>query len=240
MINKKLAEISDLLEEQAFEGEVYCVGNPESKHDIDLVIIYHSKPEEKFDADLDMICTIRAVFGEDTRIFQDCQFDNYTSKKSIHVLSYNDVIKEESPFLVKCFFEPYVSIYGDDNGEKYHNLANKKIKEESPHRAKQYINIAIKQIQHTITNPRDPLELLNSLISANHYACRTIQEVSKEYSLNQKIPELDTLHSTKNEIQGKLLSASKIENYTYEQKSASKDLLTKLWSIKRQLNGDNK
>ena len=224
----RLERLCAELNQDKFEGEVYSVGNPESRHDIDLVVVYYTKnPATKFAQEAQMIERLRKVFGRKSRIFQDCQFDDYTARCSIHLLSYQDILKQESPYLVRSFFKNATPVYGEIRSNEYYFRAHSKILDE-PYRARQYLNIAIKQIYHTITNPRSRLELLNSLISANHYACRTLEELNKQYSTGFSSEELEVVRKTKKQILGRKLKSSELNEKISVQKQVAEILLHEL------------
>jgi hypothetical protein len=95
--------------------------------------------------------------------------------------------------------------------------------------------MAIRKIHNTITNPRNPLELLNSLISANHYACRTLEELESEYSINvdsiyNKVSDMSKeISKLKKQLIDKKPEGMDLAFMLQNQKHCSRDLLLKLY-----------
>jgi hypothetical protein len=237
----KLAKLQKALESQKFRGEVYEIGNSQSSHDRDLVVIHTCKPEERLDSDLKMTKLLKTVFGRSTRIFRDLPFDDYTDNQLIHFLSYlvpsnvpiSHILEEEFPFVVRSYFSNYSLIYGKDRGKQYHRLAETAIKK-NPHVTMEYIDFAIMQIYDTALNPRIPLVLLNTLISANRYAVRVLKELKQEFNLtffNQSDAQEITQLISK--IHNKSLSTSTYSKYISQQQELARKLLRKLISAKK-------
>lgn len=236
--NKKLEDMA----KTAPKGcEIYQVGNQNSQHDIDIVLVYgNCSLTEKISKEIEIRDYFQSIFGKDAYMFKDSKFDDFTQEMSVHALTYGDPIKEESPFMIRGYFSDYRCLAGEDRGEEYRLLATEKIRKE-PHRAKQYINRAMSYFIDTYTEPYTPLQIMNRLINANKFAVRTIKNLNEvypdriTYNKNELSDISKLIKKTVSEVHGKGLTPEEIAHQVDLQKSISHNLLGRLEEISKKI-----